>query len=133
MSAPATDAPVAETPAETHRRALDARRLTFQRCTACGRAWLPAREECPACWSPDWAWHEASGGGVVVSWVVYHTAFDPRFKDRLPYNVAVVELDEGPRMVTNLTAMPDRDVIGARVALTFETDHDRPLPRFRLA
>ena len=49
-------------------------------------------------------WEEASGEARVVSWVVFHTAFDEAFKERVPYNVAVVELKEGPRLVHE----PDR-------------------------
>jgi len=70
----------------------------------------------------------------VVSWVVFHIAFDPRFKDRTPYNVALVDLDEGPRLVTNIIDMPaDEDLVGRRVTLCFEEDMGRKLPRFRLA
>lgn len=129
-----SDAPETMSPADTHRAALDQRRLTFQRCGTCGNAWLPPREECPKCWSPDWAFEEASGKASVVSWVVYHTAFDARFKDRVPYNVAIVELAEGPRMITNLVEpLPEGDLVGRAVTLEFQDDFDRPLPRFRLA
>lgn len=122
------------TPQEAYRQALDAKRLMFQRCGACGNAWLPPREECPKCWSGQWEWQEAEGRATVVSWVVYHVAFDQRFKDRLPYNVALVELSEGPRMITNLIDMPDgEDVIGRSVALAFEEDQGRLLPRYRLS
>jgi uncharacterized OB-fold protein len=119
--------------AEEYRAALDRRELTFQRCKACGHAWAPARSECPACWSPDHAWEKAGGGATVVSWVNFHVAFDPRYKDRVPYNVALVDLDEGPRMVTNITNIPaGEDIIGRRVTLVFEQDMGRELPRFRL-
>ena len=129
------DAPaVPPTPYDAYRAALEARRLTFQRCRACASAWLPPREECPRCWSPDWDWEAASGRATVVSWVVYHTAFDKRFADRLPYNVALVDLDEGPRMITNLIDIPaGADVIGRRAVLVFEEDFGRHLPRYRLA
>lgn len=123
----------AQTPYASYREALDSKRLTFQHCTACSRNWLPPREDCPHCWSSDWEWRAASGSATVVSWVVYHTAFDKRFADRLPYNVAVVELEEGPRMVTNIIDLPaDDDFIGRRARLVFEQDLDRQLPRFRL-
>ena len=125
-------APEAQSPYMVYRAALEERRLTFQRCNSCSGAWLPPREECPHCWSTDWAWQEASGQATVISYVTYHTAFDKRFADRLPYNVAVVELAEGPRMVTNLTDMPTGDVIGRQAILSFEEDFDRQLPRFRL-
>lgn len=71
---------------------------------------------------------------MVVSWVVFHVAFDPRFKDRTPYNVALVDLDEGPRLVTNIIGIPDgEDIVGRRVVLCFEEDMGRKLPRFRLS
>ncbi len=82
-------------------------RLTFQRCQRCRNAWLPQRNECPRCLEADWAWEDASGSARVLSWVVYHTAYDESFKDRVPYNVAIVELDEGPRMVTNIVGVPN--------------------------
>ena len=69
----------------------------------------------------------------MVSWVVFHAAFDPRFKGRTPYDVALIELDEGPRLVSNITALPEgEDIIGRRVGLVFEEDMERLLPRFEL-
>jgi len=119
-------------PADDWRQALSGKKLTFQTCASCGHNWLPAREDCPECWTPDWRWTEAGGGATVISWVIYHVAFDPRFRDRTPYNVTLVELDEGPRLITNLTEMPEGDITGRRAQLVFEEDFDRQLPRFRL-
>lgn len=90
---------------------LAAGRLTFQRCRACENAWLPPRDECPRCLAADWAWQEAGGGARVITWVVYHTAVDDSFKDRVPYNVAFVELDEGPRMVTNIVGVANDGIV----------------------
>ncbi|MGV1049065.1 MAG: Zn-ribbon domain-containing OB-fold protein [Solirubrobacterales bacterium] len=87
-------------------QALQAERIEFQRCQACGHAWLPPSAECPRCLAPGWRWQAAAGGGELVSWVVYHRAFHPALEDRLPYAVALVELDEGPRMVTTLAGVP---------------------------
>src|SRR3712207_3197965 len=95
-------------PRDAYWSSLEEGRLRFQRCSACRNRWLPPRTECPRCWSAEWAWEEASGEGRVVSWVVFHTAFHEAFKDRVPYNVAVVELAEGPRLVTNLVEPVDR-------------------------
>lgn len=121
-------------PGDEYWAALDEGRLTFQCCDECGNKWLPPRAECPRCWSQHWRWQEASGRATIVSWVVYHTAFDARFRDRLPYNVAVVQLDEGPRMVTNLIDVPPdaRDLISRAVRLSIVRDLGRSLPRFRL-
>lgn len=107
--------------------------LRYQRCRSCGNAWLPAREECPRCLADDWVWKPASGRGRIISWVVYHQAFHPAFADRLPYNVAVVELDEGPRLITNILA-PEADLAIERpVALEIEQESGVSVPRFRLA
>lgn len=76
-------------------------RLLLQRC-ACGELRLPPRAACPKCLATDWTWHAAEGSGRLYSWVVYHVAFHPDFRERLPYNVALVELDEGPRLITNI-------------------------------
>jgi hypothetical protein len=129
------DAAGAAAPGDAYWAALEAGRLSFQRCESCGNAWLPPRTECPRCWSEKWWWEAASGAGHVVSWVVYHVAFDKRFEERLPYNVAVVELTEGPRLVTNLTNMPAHaeNLIGRPVSLVIERDHGRSLPRFALS
>lgn len=115
-------------------QALAQGRLDFQRCRACGHGWLPARAHCPACLSSDSEWQPASGRGRIVSWVVYHAAYAPHLAERVPYNVAIVELAEGPRLITNIVDHPDGKGlgIGAPVELVIETDFGRALPRFRL-
>jgi uncharacterized protein len=124
-----------ETARDAFWRMIGDGRLHFQRCDGCNNAWLPPREDCPSCWSPKWRWEEASGRGKLVSWVVFHTAFHEAFETRLPYNVAVIELDEGPRLISNVVDLPDSgiDVADRPVSLTIETDHGRALPRFKLA
>lgn len=107
--------------------------LRHQRCAGCGHAWLPAREECPHCLSAEVAWEPAGGGGRIISWVVYHTAVHPSFADRLPYNVAVVELDEGPRLITNINAPEDQLAIERAVVLSIEQESGVSVPRFGLA
>jgi uncharacterized OB-fold protein len=76
--------------------------LRFQRCRACHNAWLPARAECPRCLRADWAWTDASGRAKLISWVVYHMSYHPAFADKVPYNVALVELAEGPRLISSV-------------------------------
>ncbi|MCC5982920.1 MAG: OB-fold domain-containing protein [Rhodobacteraceae bacterium] len=108
--------------------------LRFQRCDGCGHAWLPPRSHCPACLGAEIRWEVASGGGKIVSWVVYHRAYAPHLQDRIPYNVAIVALDEGPRLLTNITdsAIGEGFATGAPVVLTIEEDDGLHLPRFRL-
>ncbi|MGA1286139.1 MAG: Zn-ribbon domain-containing OB-fold protein [Rubrivivax sp.] len=109
--------------------------LSFQRCSHCGRAWLPARSECPGCLGNVWQREAASGNGRLVSWVVYRHAYHPAFATRLPYVVAVVELDEGPRLITNVVGVEDFSTlrIDMRLALHLETEAGMTVPRFRLA
>ncbi len=106
--------------------------LVFQRCKQCGHAWLPVRSECPHCLAVDWGWEKAAGGAKLVSWVVYHTAYHPAFASRLPYTVAVVELDEGPRMISNVTGLdaskPLR--IEQRLRLVVQDEGGTAVPRF---
>ena len=112
--------------------ALDAGRLTFQRCRHCGHGWLPARPECPECLHPDWAWTAASGRAKLVSWVIYHVAFHAWFKDRLPYNVAIVELEEGPRLLSNIVG-EENLAIEMKLHLVIEREEGIALARFRPA
>jgi len=65
-----------------------------------------------------------------VSWVVYHKAYHDAFRDRVPYNVAVVELEEGARLITNVAAPNDSLRIGLPVRLRVEEAFGLPLPRF---
>jgi len=106
--------------------------LVVQRCS-CGHAWLPARRHCPACLSPDVRWERASGRGRLLSWVIYHTAYHPAFETRLPYNVALVQLEEGPRVLTNIVDPNESLAADAPVELKVEWEEDVALARFRLA
>ena len=107
-------------------------KLSFQRCQACGHAWLPARSECPGCLEENWKWEPASGGAKLISWVVYHIAYHPAFANRLPYNVAVVELDEGPRLISNVVGIDDAEnlKIDQRLRLAIEDEAGTAVARF---
>lgn len=113
--------------------ALAQGRLLHQTC-GCGHSWLPPRMHCPACLGTQWRWHVSGGGATLVSWVVYHTSYHEYFKDRLPYNVAVVELDEGPRLVSSVIGHPDGRglVIGQRLKLVIQTEGSTPVARFQI-
>ncbi len=109
--------------------------LTFQRCKSCGHAWLPPRSDCPGCLSSDCVWESAAGGAKLISWVVYHVAFHPAFANRLPYNVAVVELDEGPRLISNVVGVEDAETlkIDQRLQLVIEDEGGTAVARFSTA
>ncbi|WP_328299658.1 OB-fold domain-containing protein [Streptomyces sp. NBC_00435] len=106
-------------------------RLLIQRCTACATLRFPWLPGCNACASPDWDTVEASGDGTVFSYVVMHHPAFPAFAP--PYAVALVELAEGVRMVSNITGVPyDKVRIGLPVRLEFlRVDEELELPVFR--
>jgi len=109
-------------------------RHTFQRCGACGNAWLPPRNECPRCLRADsWSWETASGRARLISWVVFHTAFHPAFKGRVPYTVAIVELAEGPRLISNVVGIDDPEAlrIDQPLELAIESEDGVAVPRYR--
>lgn len=84
--------------------------LRFQRCDAC-HAWRhPPRLLCAACGSDAWAWQPSTGRGSLFSWTVTHQALHPAYADRVPYVVAVVELEEGVRVVTALDGVARSDL-----------------------
>ncbi len=113
---------------------LAAGQLRYQHCRHCGNNWLPAREHCPQCLSAEPEWQVSSGKGVVVSWIVYHHAYAPHLAERLPYDVTIVELAEGPRILTNIVngAAGKKLTTGAEVELAIEVEEGLSLPRFRL-
>jgi uncharacterized protein len=125
-------APPTDGPAEEYWAGLAAGELRFQKCSACGHAWLPARQECPCCLLPEWWYQPSAGLGRLVSWVVFHRAYHPYFEGRLPYNVAIVELDEGPRMITNVLHEDGHQLtLDARVQLEIQEEQGWSLARFR--
>jgi uncharacterized OB-fold protein len=80
--------------------------LHFQRCDSCETWRHPPRYRCGKCGSDRWSWRSSSGRGLLHSWTVTHEALHPLFKDRVPYAVVVVELEEGPRLVSHLRGIP---------------------------
>ncbi|EFL23953.1 DUF35 domain-containing protein [Streptomyces himastatinicus ATCC 53653] len=81
-------------------------RLLIRRCAACGRAHHYPREFCPHCWSEDVAWEEASGAATLYTWSEVHRNDLPPFGAQVPYTAAVVDLAEGPRMMTRIVDHP---------------------------
>lgn len=106
--------------------------LAVQRCSACGALRHYPRPHCPECLSPQWTWETASGRGTLYTFTVIRQNGNPRFRERIPYVVAVVELDNGVRMLTNVVGVDaDQVRVGMPVAVVFEADADgRTVPRF---
>jgi uncharacterized OB-fold protein len=108
--------------------------LRIKHCNACGANHYYPRPFCPTCWSTDVEWIDAAGTGTLYTYSVVHANDLPSFRYRVPYVVAMVDLDEGPRMETNLVECPlDQIHVGMRVAVVFEDEGELVLPRFRPA
>lgn len=107
--------------------------LRLQRCLDCGRPWAPVGPVCPHCFSERFEWARMSGRGTIASWVVFHKLYHPGFARDIPYNVAFIELDEGPRLISNVVGVPNERVhIGMPVEVVFDdVDQNVSLPKFR--
>lgn len=93
----------------------------MQRCNLCGRYRFPASLYCSSCISDQSTWVRVTGNGVIESFCIFHKAYFESFADEVPYNVALVRLDEGPRLFTNVVNLPNHDLrIGQPVAPVFE-------------
>ena len=111
------------------------RRFVLPWCTECDVAiWYP-RLTCPRCLGSAVEWREASGAATVHACSIQWKPGAGRVEEDGPYVVALVDLDEGVRMMTNVVECPPTDVtVGMRVALTWEPLSDgRHLPMFRPA
>ena len=107
--------------------------LRVQRCSDCGEHVFIPEPLCTRCSSQKLEWVDTSGRGTVYSFTVVHRPQRPEF--RVPYTVAIVEMEEGWHMLTNLVEVPPEAVrIGMKVEATFEKMSDQiTLPYFRPA
>jgi uncharacterized protein len=109
--------------------------LRLQRCLDCGKPYFYPRPVCPECGSTRIEWFAASGRATLHSYVISHRPA-PGFENEAPYAIAVVELAEGPRMMTNITGVPNTPedlVLDMPLQVTFEQRGDVSLPVFEPA
>ncbi|SDW45449.1 hypothetical protein SAMN04489725_10644 [Alicyclobacillus hesperidum] len=105
--------------------------LRIQRCKTCAQYVFYPRSICPHCMSDDLAFVEAKGLGTVYTYTVVHRGFGP-FQDEVPFTIALVDLDEGVRMMTRIVDAGEGIGIGDRVEVVFsERDDGLVLPYFR--
>ncbi|MDX6284951.1 MAG: hypothetical protein QOG53_436 [Frankiales bacterium] len=105
--------------------------LLLQNCANCAAWRFPPRPRCPSCRSDEFAWKQVSGQGRIASYTICHPPVLPAYADRVPYNVIVVELAEGPFIISNL--MGADPSVDAPVEVTFvDVDDELTLPQFRL-
>lgn len=113
--------------ASVHERAL-----RLPKCRSCTTYFFPPAPFCPNCWSDEISWETVAGTGKIFSFVTFQRLYDPSFADLLPYSVAVIEFDEGPRMLSRITGTTAPE-IDARVEVVYEDlDGDTTLPLFRV-
>ena len=107
--------------------------LQIQTCKSCGMAQHYPRAYCTTCRSDDLAWRRATGTGVIYSFTVVRRPPSPAFASLVPYIVALVDLSEGPRMMTNIVGENAAQArIGAEVTLSWVDVGDTALPVFEL-
>ncbi|MCT7659004.1 Zn-ribbon domain-containing OB-fold protein [Mycobacterium deserti] len=123
MASPAgPNRPTVDTDSEIWWAAVQDRKLLINTCGSCGRNSLYARPFCPHCWSEDVRLAPATGRAALYTWSVVHQNAPP-FDTHLPYTVAMVDLEEGPRLMTLLVDC-EQPCAGQKLALDFRTDDE---------
>lgn len=134
-SAGRTDLPTVDDDSRVYWDGYRDNRFLIARCAACTRVHHYPRPQCPFCWSEDVAPWQASGDATLYTYSVVHMNDLVPFRDQLPYVAAVVELAEGPRVMTQVVGCPQEQLsIGMRLAVVFEALTDEiTVPVFRPA
>ncbi len=107
--------------------------LCIQRCQRCERAYFYPRSSCPACGSTDVVWFTTSGRARLHTYMLSYRAA-PGFEDQVPYAIAIVELAEGPRLMTNIVGIPNTPehlVLDMELEVDFEPRGEEMVPVFR--
>ena len=109
--------------------------LWLQKCRDCGEFRFYPRSICPHCFSYDAEWTKVSGKGKLYSFTVSHRPASPQFQEDVPYNVAIIELEEGVRMMSNIVECQNEDLnIDMPVEVVFDdVTPEITLPKFRPA
>ncbi|MBI4497004.1 MAG: Zn-ribbon domain-containing OB-fold protein [Chloroflexi bacterium] len=111
--------------------------LVLPRCKQCAMYHFYPRETCPNCFSLDIEWVPASGRGRVYAFTIVHQAAHPAFQEETPYVHAVIQLDEGVRMISNVVGCaptPEEVKVDMPVVVTFDdVTPEWTLPKFRPA
>jgi len=107
--------------------------LAMQECEDCGHIFFPPGPVCPGCLSSQLRWRWLSGRGKIESWVVFHQIYYKGFADEMPYNVAMIRLDEGARLLSNVVGIAnDKLKLDMSVEVIFEEATDEiTIPKFR--
>jgi uncharacterized OB-fold protein len=121
MAAPRFDLPLIEDDTREFWDAAKDGRLLLRHCRTCGEVHYYPRNFCPSCWSDDVDWVEANGKASLYTWSTVYQNDLPPFHEQIPYVAAIVELDEGPRMMTKIVNHEGTDLrIGMPLQARFE-------------
>ena len=127
--------PVKQPESDFYWEKAQAHELWLRRCNACGQSYFYPRDFCPNCGSRDVSWARASGKGTLHTFAIVHRAPVPAFRDHVPFVVAMVDLEEGARIPTNLVGVepdPEHIEVGMAVEVAFADGTDEvTLPVFR--
>lgn len=125
--------PIPSVISEPHWAACREHRLMVQRCQHCGAYYFPPSIICPECLSRQVEWTQVSGRGRVFSFIVFHRVYHPGFKEDVPYTVALIELEEGARILSNVVGIPPSEVkCDMPVEVIFDdVTPEVTLPKFR--
>ncbi len=109
------------------------RELRFQRCSRCDKYRYPISQVCPRCLNAEFVWEPVSGRGRVFSFVIFHRAYHESFAADIPYNVALIRLDKGISMFSNIVGVANEDIAcDMPVVVEFDAVTDTiTLPKFR--
>jgi uncharacterized OB-fold protein len=91
-------------------KAASEHRFELPRCESCRQYHFPPARTCPHCLSTDVVFSAVSGHGKVFSFVIFDRIYHPSFAEEVPYVVALIELDEGPRLISNVVGVAPDEV-----------------------
>lgn len=106
--------------------------LSVQRCRACGHHQFPPAPVCQQCLGDELGWQVVSGRGRLVTWTWFHRAYWSSFAEELPYNVAVIRLEEGPQIISNLVGALAEEGAAPRQGLPVRAVFDDVTPEISL-
>ena len=108
-------------------------KLLIQQCTICGKYQFFPRIICTGCMSSQVEWVQSSGQGKVVSFTIMHRPISEAYAAEAPYVIALIKLDEGPTMMSNIVQLdPNKVFVGMKVEVVFEDwSEEISIPKFR--
>ena len=110
--------------------------LWIQKCLNCNKPFFYPRMNCPNCLSDNLEWFKTSGLGTLYSYMINHRPV-PGFEEDAPYAIAIVQLDEGPRMMTNIVGIentPENLILDMKLEVVFEDiDDEIAIPKWKPA